>query len=158
MDARADSRSADLEFVAADGSCVRLRLLGRQFPRVTSGPDAGWLLVHGQVEMADETWEFVEPSLEITDVHWIVRWLDQLARGDAKEERLEFNEPELALHSRADLGPTGFALQLDRHAKPPSRKPGLVGDDPLVLEFAPSSASLRAAATRLRRRLEEVER
>ncbi|WP_101395542.1 WapI family immunity protein [Phycicoccus duodecadis] len=98
-----------MRLTSTDGSEVRIRMDGYQFPAMTTPGDwdANWLIVEGAVRLATgESWSFRDPCLTTWEVSSLVDWLRQVADGsvqpsafpsDDDEERLQvFTEPNLA--------------------------------------------------------------
>lgn len=70
-----------MDLHSADGTRVRLRLVGYQFPNA-SGEDANWLIVGGRVRLADgRAWTFTDPALLTWEARELGTWLTGAAYG-----------------------------------------------------------------------------
>lgn len=146
------------------GPALSVEVTGYQFPDLTpSGRrdwDANWLVVHGEVRLADgRAWTFDQPSLTTWEAVRLADWFDpptgsraapSLASPSlARAATLTFTEPDLVL--RQDLtGPAAVVLEveLSHGAVPAARRPA-----GCVLRWLLAPTDLRVAAAAWRKGL-----
>lgn len=138
-----------MELRSVDGAQVRLRPLRYQFSEVGGARserdwDANWLVIRGDVRLADgRSWSFEDPCLTTWEARELGRWLRGVASGAVQptpfdgsdEERIEvFTEPNVALSLAArDEVNAAVRVHLSLEALPP-RLPGTDPDaDPAEL-------------------------
>lgn len=151
-----------------DGAQVELRPLRYQFASARSTEaardwDANWLIIRGDVELADgRRWSFEDPCLTTWEARELGAWLRAVASGsvqpspwDGRDEKhiLLFTEPNVAL-SLAACDSSNATVRV--HLSLESRPPWLSGADSEMghvelLEFfievaAPLEALVQAAA------------
>lgn len=99
-----------MRLVSSDGAVVDLRPIGYQFPDMSPVSnedwDVNWLMVHGDVRLADgRAWAFDDPSLTTWEAAEISAWLRSVVSGQARlaapdggpeSPMLMFTEPNLA--------------------------------------------------------------
>jgi hypothetical protein len=90
-----------------DSACVELRPVRYQFgqgPWAVKGWDANWLVIQGDIRMADQRrWSFTDPCLTTWEARSLGAWLRKVAAGsfvptapDDPTRLKEFTEPNLA--------------------------------------------------------------
>lgn len=100
-----------MELIGADGTQVRLRLLGYQFPDAVGDArgdyDANWLIVGGSVRLAaGRTWTFTDPALLTWEAGELGEWLAGAARGQVKV----VSQEQAAVLPDSDETPDGAAI------------------------------------------------
>jgi len=95
-----------MDLHSADGTRVRLRPVGYQFPDAV-GDDANWLIIAGDVRLADgRAWTFTDPALLTWEARELGEWLADVAHG-----RVPVVPPEqAAVLPDDDESPDGAAI------------------------------------------------
>jgi hypothetical protein len=100
-----------MRLASTDGAVVDLAPVRYQYPEMvpTESPDwdCNWLMIHGDIRLADgRCWWFEDPCLTTWDTKDVARWLRRVRRGLVRPAPLageetkglrEFIEPNLAL-------------------------------------------------------------
>jgi len=125
--------AARVRLISSDGASVRLEISAYEFPeRQADGPrdwDANWLIVHGEVVLADgASWSFQEPCLTTWDAEELGSWLRKAAAAEIRPPQddddngpmLVFLEPNLgfSLESRT-AGQVRVRVHLSLESLPP---------------------------------------
>ncbi|HEU4676614.1 MAG TPA: hypothetical protein VFS29_11530 [Motilibacteraceae bacterium] len=127
---------------SSDGTQFELRPVRYQFAGVRGSRcgrdwDANWLVIRGDVQLADRrSWSFEDPCLTTWEARELAAWLRGVAsgavqptpfEGGGEERTWMFTEPNLALSlaARDDVTAT-VRVHLSLEARPP----WLAGDDP----------------------------
>jgi hypothetical protein len=131
-----------------DGEQVDLSIAGYQSPgrRGSGGPgfdwDANWLMIRGDVQLADgRSWHFEEPCLQTSEARALEDWMRGVLAGSVmpstfdvqipNKQLLSFTEPNLALSlASRDSERAQLRFHFSLEALPPWQR-GLSG------EFAP---------------------
>lgn len=97
--------------------------LGYEFPHITKGHDANWLVVQTDLTFGEQRFGDVSPSLEARDLARIAKWFDQLTMRSLPDwTRLGFLEPNLEFEVfRATDTFVRIGVHLSHESKPPFR-------------------------------------
>lgn len=74
------------------------QIVGYEFPQVTEGYDANWLMITMEAANEQGTWTRRCACLLTWEVTWLIHWLEQVVNGEA-EPILSVSEVDLTFHS-----------------------------------------------------------
>ena len=102
--------------LAGNGSSLRLRITGYQFPDMTDQWDSNWLMIEGAVDLAGRGWRFEDPCLTTIEAYRLADWLDACANGTPKYPYCGFIEPNLQFEL---IDPKTLRIAFALEAAPP---------------------------------------
>lgn len=139
-----------------NGEHMTVKLVGYQFPEISTGWDGNWVLADVRVNDPRGNWAFVDPCLTTWEVERLAQWIDDIAAGRDSEHEWTFTEPVLAFQIRPyGRGRTLRAL-FDLEGAPPWRPRQMrSGGSPSFIDFRASPSDLADAARALRESLAE---
>ena len=147
-----------MRFVGAQGTELRLDVVGYQFPDAVPeaggfDDDANWLVVAGEVSDGERSWRFRAACLTTVETGELASWLEGIADGEPVVHELAFTEPNLAFSwaPASDGDPTIHAT-FELEARPPWHRMTGGTDDwgTVSLDFQVTRNALRSAAQDLR--------
>lgn len=98
--------TAVMELAGTNGGMVALRPIGYEYPIMTDGYDADWLVVEGVVREPDGAeWSFTDPCLTAWEARELLEWLRQVAarRVTARPWQWDDSEDPFTIAERAGL-------------------------------------------------------
>ena len=127
-----------------------------EFPEVTTGHDANWLITRIQVQHRHQDFSAEFPALLTGDLRFIVDWFKAVsAKQIPRFTTLCFTEPNLEFELYANTGDAiRFGIKLSHEFKPPLRIPELTldeafnEDDDFVMVFEYPFEDMRSFACR----------
>ncbi|HEY7660053.1 MAG TPA: hypothetical protein VIC58_05595 [Actinomycetota bacterium] len=103
--------------ISSIGDELRISPLRYEFPRETSGDDANWIVVRGEVRLAQgRSWSFDNPCMETMDLPKVEQWLRGVADGTVGPRGWDHYSEDDPIHPVLDFLEPNLAFRLAERA------------------------------------------
>ncbi len=130
-----------------EDSWLELDIAGYQFPEITTGWDANWLMIEGRAAIHGSEWAFVDPCLLAQEVLQLAKWLESVGNPGQLSLACFFTEPNMDFQLNT---PGSIRINFSHECLPPWAAPREWGNYWIDL---PITTGLLEAAHNLRRQL-----